>query len=98
MSTETTSWKSARAAGRTFYFTGRPCKRGHVAERYSHNGECVIRARLRAAQWKKTAKGQTYQAEYRRTPKMWAHHRKYQNEWQNKRRAQRAAKSHENSG
>jgi hypothetical protein len=38
----------------------------------------------------------------RRTPKMWAHHRKYQNEWQNKRRAQqraeRAGKSQENSG
>jgi hypothetical protein len=62
----------------------------------------VICARLRAAQWKKTAKGRTYQAEYRRTQKMWAHHRKYQNEWQNKRRAQqraeRAGKSQENSG
>jgi hypothetical protein len=50
MAPEITSRKSARAAGRTFYFTGRRCKRGHVAERYSHNGECVICARLRAAQ------------------------------------------------
>jgi hypothetical protein len=102
MAPEITSRKSARAAVRTFYFTGRRCKRGHVAERYSHNGECVICARLRAAQWKKTAKGRTYQAEYRRTQKMWAHHRKYQDEWQNKRRAQqraeRAGKSQENSG
>lgn len=38
-------------------FTAKPCKRGHVAERYSHNGECVVCARLRAARWKKTAKG-----------------------------------------
>jgi hypothetical protein len=59
MAPEITSRKSARAAGGTFYFTGRRCKRGHVAERYAHNGECVICARLRAAQWKKTAKGKT---------------------------------------
>jgi hypothetical protein len=101
MSPEITSRKSARAAGWTFYFTGKPCKRSHVAERYSHNGECVVCARLRAARWKKTAKGKTYQTEYRRTPKMWEHHRKYQNEWQNKRRArqraERTGKSQENS-
>jgi hypothetical protein len=92
-----TSRKAARAAGRTFYFTGKPCKRGHIAERYAHNGECVVCARLRACQWKKTAKGKTYQAEYRRTPKMREHIRKYGNAWQNRRRAnqrgQQAAKS-----
>ena len=24
-----------------FYFTGKPCKRGHIAQRYSNNNECV---------------------------------------------------------
>jgi hypothetical protein len=76
MSPDITSLTSARAAGRTFYFTGKPCKRGHVAERYSHNGSCVVCTRLRGAQWKKTAKG-----------------RKSRNEWQNKRRAEQAAKN-----
>jgi hypothetical protein len=81
---------SPRAAGQTFYFTGKPCKHGHVAQRHSHNGECVVCARLRAARWKKPAKGKAYQTEYRGTPKMREHRRKYHNEWQNKRRAQRA--------
>jgi hypothetical protein len=42
MSPDVISRKSARAAGRTFYFTGKPCKHGHVAERYSHKANCVI--------------------------------------------------------
>jgi hypothetical protein len=91
MSTEAASRKSALVAGGTFYFTGKPCKHGHVAERYSHNGDCVVCARLRAGRWKKTPKGKAYQAEYRHTPKMWEHHCEYQNEWQNKRHAQRRA-------
>jgi hypothetical protein len=85
MSPDVTSRKSARAAGQTFYFTGKPCKRGHVAERYSHNAECVVCALLRAAQWKKTAKGKAYQAEARE------HRLKYQRKWQSKRRAQQRA-------
>jgi len=24
-----------------FYYTGRPCKRGHIANRYTHGGSCV---------------------------------------------------------
>jgi hypothetical protein len=74
MSPDITSRKSARAAGQTFYFTGKPCRRGHVAERHLRSANCVVCARLGGAQWKKTAKG-----------------RKYRNEWQNKRRAQKRA-------
>lgn len=33
--------ESAIAAGRTRYFTGQPCKRGHVAERLVSNWRCV---------------------------------------------------------
>jgi hypothetical protein len=79
MSPDVTSRKSARAAGQTFYFTGKPCKRGHVAERYSHNAECVVCALLRAAQWKKTAKGRKYRNEW-------------QNKRRAQQRAERAAK------
>jgi 5-methylcytosine-specific restriction endonuclease McrA len=31
----------AAAAGRTRYFTGQPCKRGHIAERFVATGTCV---------------------------------------------------------
>lgn len=24
------------------YFTGNPCPKGHLAERYTHNGACVL--------------------------------------------------------
>lgn len=36
-----TSWKVAVTSGAQFYFTGRMCKRGHVAKRYASCGQCV---------------------------------------------------------
>ena len=39
------SWSSARDCGHPYYFTGRPCKYGHVAARYTVNGDCVECAR-----------------------------------------------------
>lgn len=43
----------ARHQGLARYFTGKPCKRGHVAERYTRNLTCVEcdREKQRAAQW-----------------------------------------------
>ena len=38
---ETISRQEAKAKGLTRYYTGKPCKRGHVAERYVSNGHCV---------------------------------------------------------
>lgn len=35
------SAKTARAKGLKRYFSGEPCKRGHVAERQASNNECV---------------------------------------------------------
>lgn len=35
------SVSTARQAGDVHYFTGRPCKSGHVAVRYASNGGCV---------------------------------------------------------
>jgi hypothetical protein len=72
-----TSGKAARERGLPRYFTGKPCKLGHVAERFSSNGECVVCATLRAARWRKTAKGNAYQRQYNQTPKMREYHRVY---------------------
>jgi len=33
--------KQAKECGSQFYFTGKPCKRGHVSKRYSGNAYCV---------------------------------------------------------
>jgi hypothetical protein len=72
--------------GLSRYFTGKRCRRGHVAERYSNNGECVICAKLRANEWKKTPKGRIYQRQYHQTPKMREHMRRYDRERHAKRR------------
>ena len=38
---EVISRKDARDRGLKRYFTGRPCKYGHIAERFTSNGSCV---------------------------------------------------------
>lgn len=40
MSTEVVSRQDARGRGITYYFTGKPCKRGHVAPRFVYNSVC----------------------------------------------------------
>ena len=42
----------AIANGEKTYFTGKPCKRGHVALRYSLRGRCVECERACSAAWK----------------------------------------------
>ena len=41
------------------YFTGKPCKRGHVAERYVPNGLCVTCQIAMSAAWAKANPGRT---------------------------------------
>lgn len=41
----------AKVAGLARYFTGKPCKHGHVAKRMTNNGACVVCA---YATWKRT--------------------------------------------
>lgn len=45
---EIINWKSAEMLGLKRYFTGRPCKFGHVDERLVNNGTCFECARLKA--------------------------------------------------
>jgi hypothetical protein len=42
----------AKALGLKRFFTGEPCKRGHVAERYVSGGGCVECDRARALEWR----------------------------------------------
>lgn len=45
--------KQARCAGLSHYFTGNPCKRGHVEKRHTSNGSCLKcdQEKQAAAQW-----------------------------------------------
>ena len=40
------SREKAKAAGLRRYFTGKPCRHGHVDERYVSNEGCVICAKI----------------------------------------------------
>jgi hypothetical protein len=44
--------KEANAAGLTRYFTGKPCKRGHVVERRVDTGDCAECVNQRSRRWR----------------------------------------------
>jgi len=48
---EIISYTEAKTQGLTTYFTGKPCKRGHIAERHV-NGGCKECDRLKKQQWR----------------------------------------------
>ena len=45
--------KSAIAEGLTRYFTGKPCKAWHIAERFTTPGRCVVCSLLQCAHWRR---------------------------------------------
>jgi len=47
------SRSTAKAAGLQYYFTGKVCKRGHVAERFVSNTSCIECHRVHHAVWYK---------------------------------------------
>lgn len=47
------SKQEARLVGASTYFTGRPCKHGHLSERYVSNGHCKVCVDIRHKQWRK---------------------------------------------
>jgi hypothetical protein len=51
---EIISRSEARARGLTFYWTGKPCKRGHIAKRYASDSSCVTCAVDRADTWQRS--------------------------------------------
>ena len=68
-----TTQKVAKQAGHPHYFTGKPCKRGHVSPRYTHNGTCTTCHLEHSRAYSKTVAGkETYrklQNAYRGTAK-----------------------------
>jgi predicted RNA-binding protein YlxR (DUF448 family) len=50
------SRKEAKAIGLTRYFTGKPCKHGHVSERHVSHGGCYVCTNERTSNWKKNNK------------------------------------------
>lgn len=38
---EIVSWKEARESGLKFYYTGKPCVRGHLSKRFAQSGVCL---------------------------------------------------------
>ena len=65
---EIISREEARERGLKRFFTGEPCKYGHVAERYVSTGACVECARLNAKRWQdeNREKYKDYQREWRK--------------------------------
>ena len=49
--------KVALARGWSRYFTGKPCGRGHIAERYTLNKGCVLCARISRHRYRRSSKG-----------------------------------------
>lgn len=62
------SAKEARDAGSKRYFTGKPCKHGHVAARWAANGDCVECARAYQRVYSKTPAQRERERAYRSTP------------------------------
>lgn len=48
--------KDALALGVSLYFTGKPCKHGHISKRFSNTSICVECSRLRKIDWYKKNK------------------------------------------
>jgi len=51
------TYKAALESGSKYYFTGRPCKNGHVCERRTSDRTCRSCARGRGGNWAKENKG-----------------------------------------
>lgn len=56
------SKKAAREQGLVHYFTGRPCKRGHIGKRFVSDGSCQTCAISRASEWGNKNKEQVREA------------------------------------
>lgn len=78
------SREAAKAAGLKRYFTGRPCKRGHIDERQIANFGCMACQRENAAKWfcglqgEKREARRDYERQRWQNPEFRERHRRYQ--------------------
>lgn len=63
------SRKDAKLHGETQYYSGIPCKHGHVSTRYTSNGYCITCSNLQLKSWRSANKEKElqYKKEYRST-------------------------------
>lgn len=55
----------AIASGEKYYFTGRPCKQGHISKRIVNGGCCQCNKEA-SVKWKQSKEGRSHFKEYRR--------------------------------
>jgi len=55
--TEITEYQEARDLGHKHYFTGRPCKRGHLSKRFTSTRQCVDCQYIRSTAYSKSDQG-----------------------------------------
>lgn len=51
----------ALAQGHTYYFTGKPCKHGHISKRSAPKGDCSHCQRIKQSKYARTEKGKISQ-------------------------------------
>lgn len=56
---------AAREAGEKFYYSGRPCRKGHFSDHYVSTGDCVICVAARGKENRDPEKEREYQRAYR---------------------------------
>lgn len=94
-----TSAKDARQIGAKRYMTGKPCSKGHVAERFTSTQQCVACLHQHKAAYRLTEKGKDAERAYKQTDEYREKAKKYaarvwrENEYVRKRDAERKAMS-----
>lgn len=58
------SGSAARKSGEHKYFTGNPCKYGHISPRYAHNGQCIQCGKVAGRAARDTPEGKLYEKAY----------------------------------
>lgn len=59
----------AKQAGEKFYFTGIPCKHGHITTRYTSTGTCTACTKNQANNWQKNHPAKKYESSMARHTK-----------------------------
>lgn len=58
------SLTEARKNGWTWYYTGKPCKRGHIAPRLASCGRCKVCHKIQSKAFRKTKKYRAWKSKY----------------------------------
>lgn len=77
--------KAAKMAGEKHYFTGKPCKHGHIADRLTANGQCFECSR-RVSDHKRAAARSKWKAKYDNSPEFRAAELERKRLWRIKKR------------